>query len=181
MPGKTVKIVGRAYAAGAPIIAPFTGRLAATVRVKGTQLERRQRGGPVEVPIDDVDHGHVFYVEDESGVAAVERGGWSTLRVPGVLITSASAGNAGLHIEQYFGRYGQERRTFFHGFGGGTLYREWVVPEGATVAVLGAVEPARAPIERPTKRGAYRDAPAPMALVPPGSARIVISTDPKHV
>jgi len=179
-PGKIVKIVGRAYAVGAPIVAPFTGRLAATLRVNGARLEARNRGGPVEVPLDDVDHGHVFYVEDETGVAAVERSGWSTLRVPGVQITDAAEGNAALHIEQYFGRYGQERRTFFDGFQGSVIYREWVVPEGATVAVLGAVEPARAPIERPSTRGAYRDAPAPMALVPPGDFRIVVSTDPRH-
>lgn len=180
VPGDTAKIVGRAYAAGAPIFAPFTGRPVATLRVKGTRLQHRQRGGPIEVLLDDVDHGHVFYVEDESGVAVVERGGWSILRVPGVQITGAAEGDVALHIEEYFARYGQERRTFFHGFGSSLIYREWVVPEGATVAVLGAVEPARAPIERPSARGAYRDAALPMALVPPGSARILVSTDPKH-
>lgn len=178
VPGKVAKIVGRAHAVGEPIAAPFTGQPAATLRVAGHRIEYRPRQSPY-VRLDDVDFGHAFYVEDESGIAAVERRGWSELIAPGAHITGEDP-RAEQNIDLFFARYGNEHRSFFDGFGLAVFYDEWVIPEGATVAVLGAVEAASAPIERPSMQG-YRGHARAMAIVPPARGKLLISVDRKHV
>ena len=123
-----------------------------------------------------------FLVEDECGEVRVEPRGWSRLFVKTLRITDPGQHQAGLQVERFFDRYGQERRTFFHGFDpfGRIVYHERAIPIGAVVAVLGVVEePGDGALGEPRLRG-YREARRPLTLAPAGDGRLLVSDRPAH-
>ncbi|MCC6877758.1 MAG: hypothetical protein IT378_25840 [Sandaracinaceae bacterium] len=187
--GTIAKVVGTVRPLEEPLMAPFTGRACAGFRVAGYRREASRREGPVL--LDDVEEGHRFYLDDETGTVRVDRKGYCKLYLSTLRITHGSQHGAAQHIERYFARYGQERRTFFESFsatGGIDLlaptefsYYEQVILLGARVAVLGVVRSTGEAAPETGRAAGYRDRRTLMAIEPPDDARLIVTDHPAHL
>ncbi|MBZ0119330.1 MAG: hypothetical protein K8H88_20230, partial [Sandaracinaceae bacterium] len=187
--GTIAKVVGTLRPIDEPLMAPFTGRSCVGFRVAGYRHEASRREGPIL--LDDVEEGHRFYLDDETGTVRIDRKGYCKLYVPTLRITHGGEHGAARHIERYFARYGQERRTFFESFSPASgidlwaparfTYHEQALLLGARVAVLGVVRSTGEPAPETGRAAGYRDRQILMAIEPPDDARLVVSDRPAHL
>lgn len=173
VPGQVAKIVGVAGTPGGapPITTPFLARECVTMRVVGTRQVSRSE---VEL-IDDFEDGQFFEVRDETGVARVDRKGWSRLLVSTAHVHGVLALQERRNLERWTEARGAGADTFFQGWSLGNAYYERSIELGARVAVLGMVVETNEFAASGTSE-TYRDRPRIRALVPPPDERLLIGS-----
>lgn len=177
--GWLVRVVGRARGYEGPLPLPLSGGDAATFSLRVYEYRRRARMGQTwgteRVLLEDIDRGPAFWIDDGTGLARVERQGWSELVSTAVTTVGRGpfTGRPQASLERYAEFFGDDARVPFRGFGGGYEYQEQAIPEGARVEVTGLARQV-GEIAPASGAGSYRTAPKLFVIEPPSRDKLRI-------
>lgn len=172
--GARVKVVGAARSAGAQLVAPFTQRPCFIWQIVVQEYRSSGRSGSWHDLVNESEE-RDFDVEDATGRAAVKV---TTVRLALVEDGTGSAGtfqDASPELARFCAERGIETTGWF-GMNKSIRYREAVLEEGETVAVMGVARWESDPSVNP--EGGYRSVGKRLVLDAPDDDALVISDMP---